>query len=513
MENDKPYLSITAGAHNSQITRETYLNIGLPNADNTGSGQRYKVSKVQWRGLNLLSNVDSGYLSNACNISMDALPYLVPTPNYYEYKTGYVVPISLFAFDDFLVVVYRQSGAIKLDYITSNATYTGTIKESGATSADDYQRSIVKFNVYTTPQDPLSGTYEQKLLIFPDKLSMDFKITASPVSLSSLGPTYPDIKYATVYLSRVFGVDDTRIYASAFNDYANWDLDTADESYSSNAWVSPAQSDTRADGEFTGIATYGSHVIAFKKDYTYELYNNKNPFRIQGLFSEGAIDNRSVQEVNGSLLFVSQNKVIMYNGGSPRLVSTVLNIGKYDVAVSGVWGNNYYLYTKKDDRHVIFVYNTASGEWSKDCISNAVVQFASNDNGIYALFDNGTICRLNTRDYVDRDWFFETELLLNGTVDNKRIIRLQCLAEFDADSEINIYMFKDGEEFNLESMSEYHHTQPENKRGMRAIRMPVNQSAGFVHKIRFGGTGYVKIYTLELVVQTSGVKYNDTDSK
>ena len=511
--NRNPYLSINAGNNNAEITNETYLNTGLPNANNSGAGQRYKTSRLQWRGLNLLSNVDSGYLSNACNITMNALPYLEPTPNYSEYKTGYAVPISLFAFDDFLIVIYRQSGAVKLDYITQTATYTGIIKASGATSADDYQRSVVKFNVYTTPQDPLSGTYDQKLLIFPDKLSMDFKVTNTPISLAELGSTFPDIKYATVFLSRLFGVDDTRIYASGFNDYAFWDLDTADEAGENNAWASPAQSNTRADGAFTGITTYAGHVMAFKRDYTHELYNNKNPFRIQDLFSEGAIDNRSIQEVNGYLFFVSENKVIMYNGGSPRQISAVLDIGMYDTAVSGTWGNNYYLYTKRNNAHVIFVYNVASGEWSKDCISDGVVQFASNDNGLYALFDNGDINKINTEDYINREWFLETELFLNGTTDNKRIVRLQCLAGFAENSNMKIYVLENGEEHTADIGADYAYTQPSDRSGKRAIRIPVKRSEGFVHKIRFEGKGYVKIYTLELVLQTGGVKYNDADSK
>lgn len=510
----KPFLSVGAGGHDTEVTSNTYLNVGIPNAGNTGAGQKYKVSRLQWRGLNLLDNVDSGYLSNACNVSMDMLPYLVPTANYERYKNGYNVPISLFAFDDFLVVVYRDGGAVKLDYITPTHTYTGTIKPSGATTADDYQRSIVKFNVYTTPNDPLSGAYEQKLLIFPDKLSMDFKVTSSPITLSSLGGTFPDIKYATVYLSRLFGVDDTRIYASGFNDYAYWDLDTADETGENNAWVSPAQSNTRADGAFTGITTYAGHVMAFKRDYTHELYNNKNPFRIQDLFAEGAIDNRSIQEVNGLLFFVSENKVIMYNGGSPRHVSAVLDVGRYDVAVSGVWGNNYYLYTKRNDNdHVIFVYNVGNGEWSKDCVDKAVVQFASNDNGIYALFDDGTIDRLNSGDYDDREWFFETELFLNNTVDNKRVVRLQSLADFGKSSELDIYVLGNGEEYKVDSVSRYNHVQQSDKAGKRAIRVPIRNAEGFIYKIRFKGKGNVKIYTLELIVQTGGVKYSDTDTK
>lgn len=511
--NKIPYLSVGARSNNTEITRDIYLSTAVPNANDSGAGQKYKTSRLQWRGLNLLSNVDSGYLSNACNITMNELPYLAPTPNYESYKTGYTVPISLFAFDDFLVVIYRQGGAIKLDYITKTATYTGTIKPSGATTADDYQRSIVKFNVYTTPQDPLSGTYDQKLLIFPDKLSMDFKITSSPVNLSELGSTFPNIRYATVFLSRLFGVDDTRIYASGFNDYTFWDLDTAEESGENNAWVSPAQSNTKADGVFTGITTYGGHVMAFKRDYTHELYNNKNPFRIQDLFSEGAVDNRSIQEVNGLLFFVSENKVIMYNGGSPRQVSAVLDIGRYETAISGTWGNNYYLYTQYKDHNVIFVYNVSSGEWTKDCIENKVIQFASNDNGIYALFDNGVIYKLNTSNFADRKWFFETEVFLNGTVDNKRIIRLQSLAEFAEGSKLRIRVFENGEEYSETHIADYSHTQALDKSGKRAIRVPIKHAEGFIHKIRFEGTGYVKIYTLELIIQTGGVKYGDTNTK
>ena len=46
--------------------------------------------------------------------------------------------------------------------------------------------SIVQFNAYYAPTDPISGEYVRKLLIFPDKKSMDFKVTANDFPISDL---------------------------------------------------------------------------------------------------------------------------------------------------------------------------------------------------------------------------------------------------------------------------------------------------------------------------------------
>ena len=147
-----------------------------------------------------------------------------------------------------------------------------------------------------------SGEFVNKLLIFPDRMSMDFEVASNftPALITGM----PNIKYATVHLSRLFGVDDGRVYASEFNDYAGWDIDTIDTEtgYSPNhAWVSPVGANTKSDGVFTGITTYENHVICFKSDFMHEIYNNKNPFRVQDIYAEGTIDNRSIQNVDGKI--------------------------------------------------------------------------------------------------------------------------------------------------------------------------------------------------------------------
>jgi len=253
-----------------------YLQMPLPR--DSGAS---KMTKIDWSGLNKRQTMDTGVLSAESNISTDEAPYIIPSQKR-QLQRSYANPISMFGFDDFLLVVYRSGSQILIDYIRGANTYTGIIKASGATADDEkIQRTIVKFNVYDTPTDPVSGTYIQKLLIFPDKKSIDFNITANftPGDITNI----PDMKYVTVHLSRLFGVDDDRVYASGFNDYANWNLDTAEEYNANNAWCSPAQSNTRANGEFIGITMFANHVVCFKKDYTHEIYNNKNPFRIQDI--------------------------------------------------------------------------------------------------------------------------------------------------------------------------------------------------------------------------------------
>ena len=99
----------------------------------------------------------------------------------------------------------------------------------------------------------------------------DFK----PDDMDANKSKYQTLKYATVHLSRLFGVDDDRVYASGFNDYTNWNLDTVDEYNVNNAWVSPAQANTKANSSFTGITTFMNHVICFKENFMHEIYNNK----------------------------------------------------------------------------------------------------------------------------------------------------------------------------------------------------------------------------------------------
>ena len=152
--------------------------------------KQYSLSKLNWSGLNRRQVIDTGALSMECNISTAEAPYLTPSQSRVDILSDmgleYKHPISLFSFDDFLVVIYRDDTELKLDYLVLSdkknskgqitKVYTGLIKKGVTEETDAIQRSMVQFNVYENAVDVLGGTYVKKLILFPDKVSMFMKI-------------------------------------------------------------------------------------------------------------------------------------------------------------------------------------------------------------------------------------------------------------------------------------------------------------------------------------------------
>lgn len=731
----------------------TYLQMPLPNGRKS-----FRLTKRAWSGLNYRQKIDTGALSMESNISTIEAPYLVPSTKWQDeaftyvgngetvskYYTDGIHPISLFGFDDFLLVIYRKNKKIYADYITaSGMVHTGLIGDALTGSArNEPQRSVVQFNVYDKPTDPMRGEYIKKLLIFPDKVSMymkiddtvylgaedpldwsadtiaskekgtlycykgnsvfyrllepsgkitavgtentfpidkldvtvkeyfndgssddeDIKTEATIISMTatqykgseidngsfegkriadikfktsncigklfaiykyndvynewvlamggkikndtetyavefdkyktylvmlkvygdsdeisdaitkqkkitiaqtidgepteednpakdegyyppgknantsyyyfntynskvyryceydtgdgnkeygwkeSVPPNVPDLKYATVHLSRVFGVDESRVYASGFNDYANWNIDTIGESNESNAWCSPSQSNVKAGGGFTGITSYQGHIICFKSDYMHEIYNTKNPFRLVDVFTEGAVDHRTIQEVNGRLFFVADNGVKVYSGSKPKEMGYQLNVSGYGYAVSGTDDRCYYLYCedkiKKWEKH-LFVYDTYSEQWSEQKVEKRILNFAINKNGMYYLDDEGGICKLSG--VYSHNWSFETDLITNQTVDIKHVKKLQMFADIGENSWIKVYILYDDEVFDEEKSHLVYAS--DGRRGQSAIRVKPRQTASYGIKLHVEGYGYVRLYELELLIENGGGLY------
>ena len=597
----------------------SYLQMPLP------EGARYsRMAKMNFGGLNKRYSLDSGELSMENNISTNEYPYLTPSSKRVEAFGGYAKPISMSAFDDFLIVVYYDDNKIKLNYITADGDiHTGIIEsdEERAKDTIDMPRSIVQFNVYDTPTDPLTGSFIKKLLIFPDKASMFMQIKEEPEDFNvdtadtdvmyfhynengdkvysiirvftetdddgevtstrehivvgtencficdgmdvlvreykntksetdesgakiypppenashnyyyrnsynndiyrwceyetedggtaygwkvSMPPAMPNIKYATVHLSRVFGVDDDRVYASGYNDYTNWNLDTVDEYNEANAWCSPSQSNTKAGGNFTGITNFQGHIVCFKHDYMHEIYNTKNPFRLQDIYAEGAIDNRTIQDVDGKLIFVSEDDVKIYTGSNPRIIGYNLNMPKYKYAVSGTDNRNYYLYCEENlfSSH-LYVYDTYTELWSEQSVDSKVCSFAHNKNGMYMLCEDGCVYQMDTEDY-DHDWSFETDLITNKTVNIKHIKKLQMLVDVAKSADMRVYILYDDEEFDEDTSHLVYIT---NKSGKFPIRVKPRKTANYGFKLHIEGTGYIKLYELEIFVEAGGEMY------
>lgn len=247
----------------------------------------------------------------------------------------------------------------------------------------------------------------------------------------------PLIDHMTVHQSRLFSVGNNRVYASGYNNYADYTLDTANEINESHAWMSTSQSNPKAAGDFTAIATYGNHVLLFREKFLQEVYGTKNPFRIVDIGEFGTIDQRSICEINGVLYFVGNDGVYAYSGGMPRDIGSNLGVNKFTYAVAGRCRYDYYLYCEDaTNTGRLFVYNTRNRTWTEHSTepfgdgeslgipNSRIIGFANKSEGLYALTQGGRIyCVDNTNDTVlvsdesameqfsGVSWWFETEFI------------------------------------------------------------------------------------------------------
>lgn len=515
-------------------------------------GQKEKrMTRLSWGGLNRRQTNDTGVLSMESNISTNEVPYLVPSQKRVlkenkQYCGDHLrkrIPISMYGFGQFLVLVYWQekstgstTGDILLDFNGDDGQGSGinitSILKADVSLTDaknEKSRSIVKFNVYRSITDPAGSDFDERLLIFPDKYSMLADMqeikrrqnsgTAeeknNPLDLLPMEPkssasgqvnlaAIPNIDYAAVHLSRVFGVGRGRVYASHFNNYADWTLDTADEYNEANAWCSETQANSRAEGDFVGITAFQNHVICFKKDYMHEIYNNKNPFRVQDIFAEGCIDNRSIQDVDGRLFFVSRDGVMLYTGSNPKWVGYDLGIDRFDKAVAGNDGRRYYLYCEAKGEKHLFVYDTLAGLWSEETVSEEIVSFAHNQNGMFAFTAEGFVYRLDTAAF-DHSWSFETDFIMAQSVDIKHIKKIQLFAHIPEGSWIHVYVLYNNEPFDPGTSQRVYNSG--GKTGTFPIRVLPRQTAGYGFKLHFMGYGYVRLYEMEIDITGGGDLY------
>lgn len=473
---------------------------------------RYRIIRWGWGGLNKTDIIDSGDITDCDGVEING-GYVDTSPSPVG-VVDYAEPIGVYGFDDWLLVLYRDGGKIKADCrYPDGRVVTGVIGNATGTDKDFETRSVIQFNVLNGTENIVSAQYDRKLLVFPDKKSFDFAPTSSftGAELDNLSG-YPNIHYATVYGSRVFGVDNDRVYASSFNDYANWNLDTAENTSDSNAWCSTSQSNVKADGDFTGIWTYDNHVVLFKKDFTQLVYNNKNPFRIVDVCSYGADNQNAICEVEGTLYFASGDMVYAFTGGQPKAVSE--SLGNLDLRGCALGGYRDRMYVANGDK----LYRYRDGVWSEQTLESPIKQFATNENGLYGLTDSGIVLVDSAGwvldgagdsaadDPVYGDWWFETDFMAAGRLDVRRVKKMTVLCDIASGSTVKAYLLKDGEVYNANTsrlVLESHGS------GWRTLCALVRGVSADMHRVRFVGRGRVRVHALELQISWGGDLYKE----
>ncbi|MBQ1933656.1 MAG: hypothetical protein II370_01515 [Clostridia bacterium] len=442
---------------------------------------RCRVKKNQWGGLDRSRTFDSGGISEARNIDTSFLPALRSAPAPKTVSAACGTPLGAFAGDGYVFTVYAAEGRIFAKRITENGETVSVLSENGA---DLRERCIVPFNRYTTPLDPLSGDYESLLLIFPDKKCCSADVGAQIAFKDISDAPMPDIKYATVHLSRVFGVDGDRIYASAFNDCGDYELDTASDIGASNAWATTSQSDTRASGGFSAVACCDGYAVCFRRDFMQQVYNSKNPFRIVDIGTWGCLDNFSHCNWNSTLAFASDSGIWLYSGGYPRLISEKLDIRDYTGTRLAANGDQLYAYVPSENR--IFTYENTGNSWGEREIGN-VAMLRDNGRDVYAIKNDGSVWLVDRGEYGE--FCVETDFMSLGIQNPKSLKGVAATAELGEDSELTVsILYENGE---LRAVSS---TSP----GIQVLRTAVRTRRGDFAKIRLSGHGRVDMFGISV---------------
>ena len=455
--------------------------------------------KTNWSGINRSLTQDSGELSDANNVSLREYPFISSEKQsrlIWSAPDGHTVVSVHPTGGETYVVITQSEGKLYFHYIAD------TVKSLVQTLGDYVEGevpSVAVFNVYqSTANNIVSATFDRKILLYPYCLSFDpDDEVPSLKSFNTTGNAVPKLKKVTVMNGRVFGVLDGKFYASEWNNYAGWRLNTADDTNSALAWVSTTQSDVDADGEFTAIVTYDGHVIGFKRNFMHMLYNNKTPFRIVDVAKIGAISQEAVCVCDQILFFVSDDGVYSFTGGYPNRISDKLEISSFEGAVLGADDKTLYCYIPSE--HRVFTYDTVHNVWGsvdgspKNCAKVVNSCYFAKDDGIYS-FGSGE----------NGDFYFATDASFGGSLAEKKIkrMRFQVLhKEHKSGDYVTVYITKSDGGFVCQKTF-----QPQNS-GTYVLSMLTRMTCSLGHIIRVHGRGAWEFRYLQVDYSPGGENY------
>ncbi len=334
------------------------------------------------RGIDRRPGLHPGYLAEASSLDPRHYPHIVPFRSAKRVDVLLGTPLSLHGVAGDVFTFTLRDGVIYLNR-SGSRTYTVPFPSSDA----ETERRLVQFNLYDHGEDVLLGSYRHLCLIYPDGLSFDLD-AETPIFEPIGDPARsPRLDHACVHVSRLFGTENARIYASGYNDPADWDLDTATDSGAAAAWSATVQANPLSAGGFTALTVYDGHVLAFKKNFCHIINNTQNPFRIADLLSVGASSQSTVAEAGGSLFFADDSRIYRYNGDTVESIGDRLAIPDLRGAMAAAHGDLYYIYVPV--LREIFVWSEKARTWGEmgATMTANVIAMTATDKGCYYIGD------------------------------------------------------------------------------------------------------------------------------
>jgi hypothetical protein len=406
------------------------------------SKARYKAARTQsdiiaLAGFNNTENHNEKQLLDMLNISSNEYPFITQRPPREQIETLPMGGKYLFASD-------------VLCWVDGSIFYYGGVSK-GALANDP--TSIVEMNNF--------------IVIFPDEDYYD-KVNDTWGSFTS---GY-DINYATVNDNRMFAVSGNQLIASKQGDFKTWD---SFQGISTDSFAA----DVATQGDFIGLVTFQDHVTMFKDDNIHELYGNMpSNYTIPEALKTGCVDARTAAELDGILMFMSQDGIYSYSGGLPRKISNEVDVS-YEGGVAATSNGKYYVSLYNGTDYSLFVYDGRYKEWYKED-DLQVTHFAKLDGILYALTADNKILQFNSGSEMI-NWEIETNVFDQMIFEKKSYRELLINIELEYGSTAILYIKKDNLPYELiKSMTDAK---------QRHFRIPINLSNCNSFQFKITGKG------------------------
>ena len=309
----------------------------------------------------------------------------------------------------------------------------------------------------------------------------------------------PDLDFITVQNNRLWGVDNDEqtIWSSVQGDPTNF---YTYKGVASDAGAIPVSS----SGDFTGITTLGSQVLAFKEDRLYKVLGSyPEEYHTYEYQMEGVAHgcHKSMVIINEALYYMSPHGVMVYQGQMPVPISTVLGPDGFDGAVAGTDGLRYYTTFKTGedvmgDVYSLFSYDTRLGLWIQEALDVQAYDFARIGSDCYMLTD-AFVSKLRAGDKDDGEitWHVEFKKFYEASTgsDNKYMVapvlkryhRLIFRVDLPVGSTITVKISYDDEEpfQTIATIS--------GKKGIASYPVPIAKCDSFRLKLDGAGPGTV----------------------
>ena len=303
----------------------------------------------------------------------------------------------------------------------------------------------------------------------------------------------PDMNHICVHNNRLWGTATSGeyIYASKLGDCTNFNsfAGLSDDSWYSNI---------ATGGEFTGICSYRSAVVAFKRNHIHHIYGDAPVnFSIPKQTFGGCIDGKSIQEIEGVLYYLSYDGFKGYSGGEPYNISPQLK-ENYVSAASGYDGKHYYAAAKtQDGKRDLLVYTPLLDAWVRED-DKAFVDFCNYNGCLYAITDNEML-KLN-EDGEKFIWCVVSKRFTYDIIEHKGLSEIWIRLDAKEETEITVSISRDGGDFE-------ECTTLSGIDGLSVRRVPVRFGKCDSFRIKLEGEGNAVIHDIEISTHNGGRIY------